>query len=202
MFINKKFILASSSKSRYKILKQNNLNFIIKKPTCNEELIKKKLNKDNKTPIQIAKQLSKEKAKSVSINNKNQLVVGCDTIIIFHNKIINKATNLKTAQKKIKKLAGKEHDIVSAISIFKNKKQIWNCYQKTKVKIRKLSTNDINYYLKRSGKQILQSTGCYQIENLGPNIIENIKGDFFNVMGFPLFPFLKFLKQINIKKQL
>ena len=39
MFINKKFILASSSKSRYKILKQNNLNFIIKKPTCNEELI-------------------------------------------------------------------------------------------------------------------------------------------------------------------
>ena len=42
MFINKKFILASSSRSRYKILKQNNLNFLKKKPTCNEESIKKK----------------------------------------------------------------------------------------------------------------------------------------------------------------
>ena len=48
MFINKKFILASASKSRYKILKQNNLNFLKKKPTCNEELIKKKLKKDKK----------------------------------------------------------------------------------------------------------------------------------------------------------
>ena len=61
--------------------------------------------------------------------------------------------------------------------------------------IRNLSINEINYYLKKSGKKILQSAGCYQIESLGPNIIENIKGDFFNVMGFPLFPFLKFLQK-------
>ena len=200
MFINKKFILASSSKSRYKILKQNNLNFLKKKPTCNEELIKKKLNKKNKTPIQIVKHLAKEKAKSVSINNTKQLVVGCDTIIIFHNKIINKTINFKTAQKKLKKLAGKEHDIISAVSIFKNKKQIWSCTQTTKVKIRKLSTKNINDYINICGKQILQSAGCYQIESCGPIIIENIKGDFFNVMGFPLFPFLLFLKKFNIKK--
>ena len=200
MFINKKFILASSSKSRYKILKQNNLNFLRKKPNCNEELIKKELNKKNKSPIQIVKYLAKEKAKSVTPYNTNQLVVGCDTVIVFHNIIINKAITFKVAQKKIKKLAGKEHDVVSAISIFKNKKQIWSCSQKTKVRIRNLSMNEINHYLKKSGKQILQSAGCYQIESLGPNIIENIKGDYFNVMGFPLFPFLKFLKKINIEK--
>ena len=62
MFINKKFILASSSKSRYKILKQNNLNFLKKNPTCNEELIKKKLNKNIKNPLQIVKLLSKSKS--------------------------------------------------------------------------------------------------------------------------------------------
>ena len=44
-------------------------------------------------------------------------------------------------------------------------------------------------------RKILNSVGCYQLEKLGPNIIENIKGDFFNVMGFPLFPFLTFLKK-------
>ena len=199
MFINKKFILASSSKSRYKILKQNNLNFLIKKPTCNEELIKKKLNKIKKTPIQIVKHLAKEKAKSVSINNTNQLVVGCDTIIIFHNKIINKAISFKIAQKKLKKLAGKEHDIISAVSIFKNKKQIWSCIQTSKVKIRKLSTKNINHYIGVCGEEILKSAGCYQIESCGPIIIENIKGDFFNIMGFPLFPFLLFLKKFNTK---
>ena len=50
----------------------------------------------------------------------------------------------------------------------------------------------------RTNEQILNSAGCYQIEALGPNIIENIKGDFFNVMGFPLFPFLFFLKNYKI----
>ena len=58
----------------------------------------------------------------------------------------------------------------------------------------------INNYLKKTNKNILSTVGCFQIEKDGPNIIENIKGDFFNVMGFPLFPFLLFLKKFKIKK--
>ena len=41
--MHQKFILASSSKSRYKILKNAGLNFTQKKPNCNEEDIKKPL---------------------------------------------------------------------------------------------------------------------------------------------------------------
>ena len=194
MFINKKFILASSSTSRYKILKQNNLKFTKIKPICNEEVIKKKL-KNKKKPIQIVKYLAKEKAKSINFKHPKKTVVGCDTIILFGNKIVNKANNYKSAKTKLKKLSGKEHKIISAVSVYKNKKQIWSCSQTTTVKIRKISTNQINYYLKVCNKEILNSAGCYQIESLGPMIIENIKGDFFNVMGFPLFPFLKFLER-------
>ena len=61
------------------------------------------------------------------------------------------------------------------------------------VEIRKLTTKQIEGYLKKSGKQILQSVGCYQLEALGPQIIKDIKGDFFNVMGLPLFKLLKFV---------
>ena len=46
-----------------------------------------------------------------------------------------------------------------------------------------------------AGNNILNTVGCYQIEKLGPNIIQNIEGDFFNVMGFPIFKFLTFLKE-------
>ena len=58
-----------------------------------------------------------------------------------------------------------------------------------------MSIKEIDTYLLCVGKKVLQSAGCYQIEKNGPNIIENIVGDFFNVMGFPLFPFLSFLKK-------
>ena len=51
--------------------------------------------------------------------------------------------------------------------------------------------------MKKTNKNILGAVGCYQIENDGPKIIEKIDGDFFNVMGFPLFPFLFFLKKFK-----
>ena len=119
--------------------------------------------------------------------------------MVFENKIIDKAKNPKEAFLKIKKLSGKKHVILSAISVFKNNKQIWSHHQSTTIKLKKIKEDDINKYLKKTGKQILQSVGCYQVELMGPRIIENIKGDYFNVMGFPLFPFLKFINKQQTK---
>ena len=102
--------------------------------------------------------------------------------------------------KKNKKISGKKHTIVSSIAAYYDNKFVWCCTVNTKVKIRKLSEAEIDKYLKKCGLSILSSVGCYQLEKLGPNIIEEIDGDHFNVMGFPLFPFLKFLKKFNIKK--
>ena len=200
MFINTKFILASESKSRYKILKNNNLCFVKKKPLCDEESIKKQLKKEKKTPKEIVKILAKEKAKSISKKHPKQIVVGCDTIILFDKKIINKAKNLKMAKEKILKLSGKKHKILSAACVCFNNKLIWSRSQSTTVEIRRLKKTEINDYINACGKEILGSAGCYQIELLGPTIIKKIKGDFFNVMGFPLFPFLNFLKKFKIKK--
>ena len=198
IFINtlmhQKFILASSSKSRYKILKNAGLNFTQKKPNCNEEDIKKTINRKTKPEI-FAKKLSYEKARSVSIKKlyANKIVLGCDTVIYHNGKILDKVNSIEKAKKKIKFLSGKEHQIVSGLTICLNGSKIWENYEKTHVKIRKLNNSEINTYLKKTGKQILSSVGCYQIESLGPNIIESIKGDYFNVMGLPLFNLLDYL---------
>ena len=70
MIIHKKYILASSSKSRYKILKNCGFEFKQVKPICDEEEIKKKINRREKTPNYIVKKISYEKAKSISIKKK------------------------------------------------------------------------------------------------------------------------------------
>ena len=130
----------------------------------------------------------------MSVTNKtNNLVVGSDTIIIFQNTLINKAKNLSQAKSKLKKLSGKKHKIISAVSVCHKKKQIWSAQQESTITLRKLSADQIDHYLKNTGKEILSSVGCYHAEKLGPQIIKSIKGDFFNVLGFPLFPFLSFL---------
>ena len=197
MLLKKKFILASNSDSRYRLLKNAGLNFTKTKPLCNEDSLKKVFIKKKINILNLAKFLAKAKALSVSNNNKNSLVVGSDTIIIFQNKIIHKANSLVEAKKKLKKLCGEKHQIISGASICYNGKQIWSTDQKSTIQIKGLNDNEINQYLKNTGKDILLSVVCYQAEKLGPQIIKSIKGDFFNVLGFPLLPFLIFYKSLK-----
>ena len=195
MLLNKQFILASNSASRKMLLKNAGLSFFTKKPLCDEgyikdQLLKKSINKKN-----VPKLLAEAKALSVSERNKKHLVVGSDTIILFNNKIINKAKTIEEAKKKLQKLSGKKHQIISGASVCFNNEQIWSYQQISTIHMNKLNQKQINTYLKKTGKNILSSVGCYQVEKLGPQIIKSINGDFFNVLGFPLFPFLTFLSK-------
>ena len=195
MLLNKKFILASNSASRRMILKNAGLSFFIEKPLCDEDYIKDQLLKNNTNKKHLPKLLAEAKALSVSKKNTKHLVVGSDTIILFNNKIINKAKTIEEAKKKLQKLSGKKHQIISSASACLNNKQIWSSQQTSTIHMKTLNQTQINTYLKKTGKNILSSVGCYQVEKLGPQIIKSINGDFFNVLGFPLFPFLTFLSK-------
>ena len=195
MLLNKQFILASNSASRKRLLINAGLSFLIKKPLCDEEhirnqLLKKKINK-KKLPTLLAE----AKALSVSEKNTKHLVVGSDTIIFLNNKMVSKVRTMEGAKKKLQKLSGKKHQIISGVSVCLNNKQIWSHQQTSTIHMNTLSQKQINTYLKQTGKDVLSSVGCYQVEKLGPQIIKSINGDFFNVLGFPLFPFLAFLSK-------
>ena len=198
MIFNNKFILASSSLSRFKILKNNKLNFSKVDPICNEVSLKNKMILKKTPHKKISLELAKLKSKSVSKKTKDILVLGADTVISFQGKVLSKAKNLEDAKKTILNFSEKKHTIYSSAAVFFNNKEVWSVSQKSVIAVRKLSEKDVDIYLKKSGKKILSSVGCYQVELLGPNIIESVEGDFFNVQGLPLFPFLWFLN--NYKK--
>ena len=195
MLLNKQFILASNSFSRKMLLKNAGLSFFTEKPLCDEDFIKDQLLKKNINKKNLPKLLAESKALSVSKKNTKHLVVGSDTIILFKNKIINKAKTIEGAKKKLQKLSGKKHQIISGASVCLDNKQIWSYQQTSTIQMNTLNQKQINSYLKKTGKNILSSVGCYQVERLGPQIIKSIKGDYFNVLGFPLFPFLTFLSK-------
>jgi len=200
MIFRTNFILASSSQSRYDLLKKNKLFFTRKKPACNEGVIKKTLLKKNCSPKKISLELARIKARSVGLKKTNILVVGSDTVISIGGLLLDKAKNVKNAKKTLLKMSNRKHLIYSSASAYYNEKEVWSSTQKTTVTIRKISKIEVDLYLKKVDKKILNSVGCYRLEKEGPSIIENIQGDFFNVTGFPLFPFLKFLKKFTIKK--
>ena len=195
MVLNRQFILASNSASRKKLLKNAGLSFFTKSPLCDEDYIKDQLLKKNINKKKLPKLLAEAKALSISKKKTKHLVVGSDTIILFKNKIINKAKTIDEAKTKLQKLSGKKHQIISGVSVCLNNKEVWSYQQTSTIYMKTLNQKQINTYLKKTGKNILSSVGCYQVEKLGPQIIKSIKGDFFNVLGFPLFPFLTFLSK-------
>jgi len=193
----KKIILASSSQSRKKIFKNVGLNFFSISPKINEEKEKRKIKKNIKKirAKEISKKLCQLKCKSVSNLFKNYLVVGCDTMIEHKKKNIDKAKNIQEAIKKILLLSGDSHFIYTSICVYKEQKKIWEHTEKTKVFIKSLTKKEAENYIKKCGKQILNSVGCYQAEKMGPQIFSKIEGDFYNVLGFPIIPFINFLSK-------
>ena len=98
------------------------------------------------------------------LKNTNILVVGSDTVISIGGLLLDKAKNIKNAKKTLLKMSNKKHVIYSSASAYYNEKEIWNSTQKTTVKIRKISQKEVDLYLKKVGKNILNSVGCYTLE--------------------------------------
>ena len=190
-------ILASSSLSRKKILKNTGLVFTTVNPKINEDVFKNELIKKKESPKRISKELARLKCTSISTKLKEHIVIGCDTTIDLNKKLLNKAKNKTDARKKLNQLSGKKHKIFTSVIIMKNKKILWTHSEKTEIWVRKLNKKNIEYYLKKNKKNILKSVGCYEAEKMAPYIFKKINGDFYNVMGLPI---LQLLNYIRIKK--
>ena len=71
-------------------------------------------------------------------------MVGSDTIILFNNKIINKAKTIEEAKKKLQKLSGKKHQIISGASVCLNHEQIWSYQQSSTIHMNELNQKQID----------------------------------------------------------
>jgi septum formation protein len=64
--------------------------------------------------------------------------------------------------------------------------------------MRKLSPAFIGRYLAEAGPQALQSVGAYQLEGRGVRLFDKVEGDYFSILGLPLLPLLRFLRDQGV----
>ena len=188
-------ILASSSQSRIKMLKDAGLTFDVKPADIDERAIELDLKIDNSSPEQIAGKLASVKALSVSQNFNDSLVIGADQTLSVDGMQINKVDDLESAREKIARLSGKTHCLHSAVSCHHNGSELWKFISTAYMSMRSLDSAEIDNYISQAGVEILSSVGCYQLEGIGIQLFEKIEGDFFTILGLPLLPLLKFLRE-------
>ena len=187
----KKIVLASKSERRKELLGQIGIRPVIDESKIDENKYK------FSSPVKLVETLSKVKAKAVSQKYKDAIIIGADTIVVLGNEIIGKPTSLKDAVKILKKLSGKPHLVITGFTVLdtKTKKSVTKAV-KTRVIFKKLSEEEIKAYVYSS--KVLDKAGAYAIQDKAGMFITGISGDYFNIVGLPIFKLSESLKEFGI----
>jgi len=191
-----KIILASKSKVRMDILKQNNVDCIVEPSNVDEDEIKKSLLKEGASPEIISKNLAEVKANKVSQKKISDIVLGADSVIDLEGEIISKPQSRKQAMEILKKLNGKKHSLISSVCISKGGTMIWNYTDKAELFMKKFSEQELNVYLSKISDKALYAYNVYQIEGEGKNLFSKIVGDKNTVMGLPIKKIKEYLSSV------
>ena len=190
-------ILASKSKVRKEILDKNNIQVQVKYSNVDEDLIKESLLKENASPELISKSLAEIKANKVSQKNHDFLVLGADSVIDLNGELISKPETRKEALEILKKLNGKNHNLISSVCISKNGYKIWNYTDKARLTMKRMSDEELENYLKKISDEALYAYNVYQIEGEGKNLFSNIEGDENTIMGLPINKIKEYLNEFK-----
>lgn len=175
----KNFILASSSPRRKEILENLGLKFEIIKSDLIEQV------RDDELPEQIVMALALEKALDIANKLEQEAIIIAADTIVYKDKVLGKPKSYDEAFKMLYSLQGNVHYVYSGLAVIeKNSLNKFVTFEKTKVKIKKLSRNKINKYIKTG--EVWDKAGAYGIQGYGSTIVEWIQGDYFGVVGLPV----------------
>ena len=187
-------VLASKSKVRKEILNKHNVHTSVEPSNVDEEVIKISLLKEKASPEIISKSLAELKSCKVSQKKLNRLVLGADSVIDLDGELISKPKNRNEALKILKKLNGKQHNLVSSICFSKNGTMIWNYTDKATLTMKNFGDDDLKRYLSKISDHDLYSYNVYQIEGEGRKLFSKIEGDEDTIMGLPIKKIKEYLK--------
>ena len=173
---------------RKEILENTNVKFKIMASSIEE------LRLEGESPCQMVMRLAFEKGIDIASRQKSDLVISADTIVVLDNTVLGKPKDEIEARKMITSLSGRTHQVITGISLINldNNKKIID-YVISNVKFKNLSEEDINDYIRT--KESLDKAGAYGIQGYGALLVEEIQGDYFNIVGLPISRLSDLLKK-------
>ncbi len=181
MFELPKLILASGSPRRAEILTAVGWKFEKEVADVDETEI------TGEKPEDYVRRLAQTKAETIAAKHKNALVLGADTIVVIDNQIIGKPKDFEDARRMLRLLSGNWHEVltgVALINVSENKYETRVSLQKTRVKFAVLNDSEIDFLVEKG--EPLDKAGAYAVQAQAALFIEEIRGDYWNVVGLPI----------------
>ena len=176
----KPIVLASTSPRRKEILSIPGTPFTVTASDYEEDMSL------NMKPFDLAKYLSDGKASAIIKKYPNHIIIGADTFVAINDELLGKPKTIEKSVEMLHKINGKIVSVITGFTIIDTETNTKSSQAiETKVYINNLSDEEINNYA--NSKEPLDKAGAFAIQGLGALIVQKIEGDYFNVMGLPLF---------------
>ena len=125
------------------------------------------------------------KARSVSDVDPEALVLGSDTLIELNGEVVGKPANLYEARATLRRMAGREHLVHTAVTLSCRARSIEMTHLSTAQVLMKPYDAEVHERYLATG-DCLGKAGAYSIQGPGGDLIAQVRGDFLTVVGFPL----------------
>jgi MAF protein len=186
------FILASGSPRRKQLFALGNWNFEVMVADIDETPLQ------NESPREYVVRLAEAKAKAIKSKVNNEaIVIGSDTTVVDGQEILGKPSDEKDAERMLKQLRGKNHQVLTAIAIYRiSDEKLVTDLCITDVPMRNYLDNEIIAYIKTGDP--MDKAGAYAIQHTEFNPVESLSGCYAGVMGLPMCHVMRVLRKFEI----
>ena len=184
-------ILASTSPRRKELLGQIGLkDYRILSPDV-EEVLDEML-----PPAQLVEGLSRQKALAVRGRvDEDDVIIAADTVVSLEGEVLGKPADEMDAFKMLSALSGNRHQVYTGLTVIRGE-QVVTDHEMTTVTFRDLDPEEIEHYIATG--EPMDKAGAYGIQGIGALLVSGIDGDYFNVMGLPVYRLGRILAQFGV----
>lgn len=192
-------VLASQSPRRRALMEMLQLPFTVE-PSGADETVDDRL-----PPARIVQMLAERKARAVierlsggaQGDEGGQLVIGSDTIVTLDGKVLGKPAGFDEAVDMLSRLEARTHTVFTGLCVrnaLTGEQELG--FSATHVSFRPLEHAEIVRYVETG--EPLDKAGAYGIQGFGSTLVTKIAGDYFTVVGLPLFLLADYLRKFGV----
>lgn len=192
-----RLVLASTSPRRRELLGLLGLPFEVVASRYDET----SLSPNGLTPPEYVTRLARGKADEVAARTGGHaLVLGADTTVILDGATLNKPADPADARRMLRLLSGRTHQVYTGLCLIPVANgalgDAQTAHAVTDVTFDTLTDETIAAYVATG--EPLDKAGAYGIQGKALSFVPGIQGDYFNVVGLPVFLLCKMLPPFGV----
>ncbi len=124
-------------------------------------------------------------AKAAARAHPGELVLAADTVVVLDGELLGKPADPAGARRMLARIAGREHTVLTGVALEEPERQgEVSAVESSRVRMAALSPEEIAWYVATG--EPLDKAGSYAIQGIGALFVEEVFGNYTNVVGLPL----------------